>query len=87
MLRAQFAATIVNVPDYGYFRRHRAGSLTTDRATGLDAPVRLELIQQLKKRAIANSVAVRSGKLPDLHPLKTAGAIELNYITGSPLEI
>lgn len=87
LLRAQFAATIVNVPNYGYFRRHRAGSLTTDRATGLDAPVRLELIQQLKKRAIANSAAVREGKLPDLHPLKTAGAIELNYITGSPLEI
>jgi len=87
LLRAQFAAIIVNVPDYGYFRRHRAGSLTTDRATGLDAPVRLELIQQLKKRAIANSAAVREGKLPDLRPLKTAGAIELNYITGSPLEI
>ncbi|MEG4225462.1 glycosyltransferase family 2 protein [Microcoleus sp. N9_B2] len=86
LLRAQFAATIVNVPDCGYFRRHRAGSLTTDRATGLDSPVRLELIQQLKKRAIANSAAVRSGKLPDLRPLKTAGSIELHYITGSALE-
>ncbi|MEG4202724.1 glycosyltransferase family 2 protein [Microcoleus sp. Pol7_A1] len=86
LLRAQFAATIVNVPDFGYFRRHRAGSLTTDRATGLDSPVRLELIQQLKKRAIANSAAVRSGKLPDLRPLKTAGSIELHYITGSALE-
>ncbi|MEG4584543.1 glycosyltransferase family 2 protein [Microcoleus sp. MOSTC5] len=86
LLRAQFAATIVNVPDYGYFRRHRAGSLTTDRATGLDSPVRLELIQQLKKRAIANSAAVRSGKLPDLRPLETAGEIELNYIAGSALE-
>jgi hypothetical protein len=86
LLRAQFAATIVNVPDYGYFRRHRAGSLTTDRATGLDAPVRLELIQQLKKRAIANSAAVREGKLPDLRPLETAEEIELNYIAGSALE-
>ncbi|MEG4442097.1 glycosyltransferase family 2 protein [Microcoleus sp. AT9_B5] len=86
LLRAQFAATIVNVPDCGYFRRHRAGSLTTDRATGLDSPVRLELIQQLKTRAIANSAAVRSGKLPDLRPLETAGSIELNYITGSALE-
>jgi Glycosyl transferase family 2 len=87
LLRAQFAATIVNVPDYCYFRRYRAGSLTTDPATGLDSPVRLQLIQQLKKRAIANSAAVREGKLPDLRPLKTAGAIELNYITGSALEI
>ncbi|MEG3881896.1 glycosyltransferase family 2 protein [Microcoleus sp. herbarium7] len=86
LLRAQFAATIVNVPDFGYFRRHRAGSLTTDRATGLDSPVRLELIQQLKKRAIANSAAVRSSKLPDLRPLETAGEIELNYIAGSALE-
>jgi len=86
LLRAQFGATIVNVPDYGYFRRHRAGSLTTDRATGLDAPVRLELIQQLKKRAIANSAAVLEGKLPDLRPLETAGEIELNYIAGSALE-
>jgi glycosyltransferase involved in cell wall biosynthesis len=86
LLRAQFAAIIVNVPDYGYFRRHRAGSLTTDRATGLDAPVRLELIQQLKKRAIANSAAVQEGKLPDLRPLETAGEIELNYIAGSALE-
>ena len=85
LLRSQFAATIVNIPDYGYFRRHREGSLTTDRETGLDAPVRLELIQQLRKRAIANTSAVREGKLPDLRPLKTAGAIELNYITGSAL--
>jgi hypothetical protein len=87
LLRAQFAATIVNIPDYCYFRRHRTGSLTTDRQTGLNSPVRLELIQQLKTRAIANTAAVRSGKLPDLRPLKTAGAIELNYIIGSALEI
>jgi hypothetical protein len=48
--------------------------------------VRLELIQQLKKRAIANSAAVQEGKLPDLRPLETAGEIELNYIAGSALE-
>ena len=85
LLRSQFAATIVNIPDYAYFRRHRCNSLTTDRQTGLNSPVRLELIQQLKKKAIANTAQVRSGKLPDLHPLKTAEAIELNHITGFPL--
>ncbi|MGB3265259.1 MAG: glycosyltransferase family 2 protein [Microcoleus sp.] len=85
LLRSHFAAKIVNIPDFAYFRRHRDGSLTTDRQTGLDAPVRLELIQQLKSRAIANTAAVREGKLPDLRPLKTAQAIELNYITGSSL--
>ncbi|MBE9092791.1 glycosyltransferase family 2 protein [Tychonema sp. LEGE 07203] len=85
LLRSHFAAKIVNIPDFAYFRRHRDGSLTTDRQTGLNAPVRLELIQQLKSRAIANTAAVREGKLPDLRPLKTAEAIELNYITGSSL--
>ncbi|MEG3973485.1 glycosyltransferase family A protein [Microcoleus sp. herbarium8] len=85
LLRSHFAAKIVNIPDFAYFRRHREGSLTTDRQTGLDAPVRLELIQQLKSRAIANTAAVREGKLPDLRPLKTAEAIELNYITGASL--
>ncbi|MBE9186922.1 glycosyltransferase family 2 protein [Microcoleus sp. LEGE 07076] len=85
LLRSQFVAKIVNIPDYAYFRRHRDGSLTTDRQTGLNAPVRLELIQQLKSRAIANTAAVREGKLPDLRPLKTAEAIELNYITGASL--
>lgn len=85
LLRSQFAATIVNIPDYAYFRRHRCDSLTTDRQTGLNSPVRLELIQQLKKKAIANTAQVRSGKLPDLRPLNTAQAIELNHITGFPL--
>ncbi|WP_373538150.1 glycosyltransferase family 2 protein [Microcoleus sp.] len=85
LLRSHFAAKIVNIPDFAYFRRHREGSLTTDRQTGLDAPVRLELIQQLKSRAIANTAAVREGKLPDLRPFKTAQAIELNYITGASL--
>ncbi|MEG3843915.1 glycosyltransferase family 2 protein [Microcoleus sp. herbarium14] len=85
LLRSQFAAKIVNIPDYAYFRRHRCDSLTTDRQTGLNSPVRLELIQQLKKKAIANTAQVRSGKSPDLHPLKTAEAIELNHITGFPL--
>lgn len=85
LLRAALVTRIVNSPDYCYFRRKRANSLTTAPETGLDSPARIELLKTLKNRALANYVACREGQLPCLTPLVKAEPIELSYVTGSRL--
>ncbi len=80
LLRAALVARIVNVPDYCYFRRKRAGSLTTAPDTGLESPARAELLGSLKQRALANYAALRAGQPPCLEPLVTAKPIILSYI-------
>ncbi|KJH73375.1 glycosyltransferase family 2 protein [Aliterella atlantica] len=82
LLRARFAAKIVNIPDYCYFRSKRTGSLTTAIATGLDSPARLQLLKTLKNRALANNTLVKAGQNPCLVPLVKANPIELKYIAG-----
>jgi hypothetical protein len=87
LLRAVFAARVVNSGDYGYFRRKRPGSLTTDPVTGLDSMARQQLTQRCKARARANHAAMRSGQLPDLSPLSLAPAIELHHIAGPEVRL
>jgi glycosyltransferase involved in cell wall biosynthesis len=85
LLRAALVARIVNIPDYCYFRRKRVGSLTTAPDTGLDSPVRIELLKTLKNRALTNYTACRKGQLPCLEPLVKAEPIVLSHITGPQL--
>jgi hypothetical protein len=85
LLRAALVARIVNIPDYCYFRRKRVGSLTTAPDTGLDSPVRIELLKTLKNRALTNYTACREGQPPCLEPLVKAEPIVLSHITGPQL--
>lgn len=85
LLRAAYVARIVNVPSYCYFRRHRRGSLTTDPATGLDTPVRLQLQQLLRERGLSNASAVARGEPPALEPCASAAPARLTHILGPEL--
>lgn len=85
LLRAALVARIVNIPDYCYFRRKRAGSLTTAPDTGLDSPARIELLKTLKNRAFTNYTACREGQPPCLDPLVKAEPIVLSHVTGPQL--
>jgi glycosyltransferase involved in cell wall biosynthesis len=83
--RAGHAATLANVPHFCYFRRIRAGSLTTAASTGMASPERRELIARLHQRARDNTAKVKSGETPDLAPMSTAPPIELRYLSGPAL--
>lgn len=85
LLRAALIARVVNLPEYCYYRRKRAGSLTTAPATGLESPARTDLTSKLKNRALANSAAKKAGHPIDLHPLCTAKPIELLHLVGPHL--
>ncbi|MBD2465156.1 glycosyltransferase [Oscillatoria sp. FACHB-1407] len=85
LLRAVWVAKVVNLPSYSYFRRKRSHSLTTAPDTGLESSARQALLRQLKQQAIARQAAFASGEPPDLSPIATAPAIQLNHITGPPL--
>ncbi|MGK7924492.1 MAG: glycosyltransferase family 2 protein [Spirulina sp.] len=82
LLRSVFAAKIVNIPEFCYFRRKRPNSLTTASETGLDSPQRKALVKALKARARANQEKFRGGKQPDLAPLAIAKPIKLHYLAG-----
>ncbi|MBP0019023.1 MAG: glycosyltransferase family 2 protein [Cyanobacteria bacterium SBLK] len=82
LLRAVFAAKIVNIPEFCYFRRKRPHSLTTARETGLNSPQRKALLQVLKTRARENLAEFRAGMQLDLTPLAIAKPIELHYLAG-----
>jgi hypothetical protein len=85
LLRAILVARVVNLADYGYFRRKRPGSLTTDPTTGLESTARQILTQRCKARARANRAAFQQGQMPDLTPLAMAPAISLHHVSGPPL--
>ncbi len=85
LLRASIAAKVVNIPYYCYYRRKRQGSLTTAADTGLNSPLRQELIKVLKSRALANYAALQAKRSPCLTPLITASPIKLKYIAGFSL--
>jgi hypothetical protein len=86
LLRAAYVARIVNVPSYCYFRRHRRGSLTTDPATGLDTPVRLQLQHLLRERGLSNASAVARGESPALEPCASADPARLTHLLGPELK-
>lgn len=77
LLRAVFAARIVNVSSFCYFRRKRVNSLTTHPETGLDSPLRKQLLSTVKQRFYANLQDYESGKMPDLSPLSQVNHIQL----------
>lgn len=83
--RAAHAARVVNADHVGYFRRKRAGSLTTDPATGLGSPERRGVQEVLATRALYNADALARGKAPDLRPWRTAPPPDLHHLSGPPL--
>jgi glycosyltransferase involved in cell wall biosynthesis len=82
LLRARYAAKMVNVPFYCYFKRKRAGSLTMSPETGIRSPARTELVQKLIVRGTANAEAKANGRMPDLMPSPVAGPVQLIHVTG-----
>jgi glycosyltransferase involved in cell wall biosynthesis len=83
--RAAHVARIVNVPRYCYFRRKRAGSLTSAPDTGLQSPARAKLREALLERAMQNATAVARGESPVLEPYARAGPVQLTHILGPRL--
>jgi hypothetical protein len=86
-LRAHYAARIVNIGSFCYFRRRREGSLWTSPETGEHSAVRYEQDQLFMRRAKENSDRFAAGLPPDLSPLKRTGSVALDYVTGPPLRI
>ena len=85
LLRAALVGRILNVSDYGYFRQKRPNSLTTAPHTGLESPARKTLLQTLKQKACANSLAMHQQRPPDLTPLTQAPRVKLRHLVGAPL--
>ncbi|HEX5367533.1 MAG TPA: glycosyltransferase [Acidimicrobiales bacterium] len=84
--RAVHAGRVVNAPVLAYGRRRRAGSLTTDPATGLGSPSRLALHGRLHAAARARADAARRGGPVDLAPyLVAAEPPELAHVAGPAL--
>ena len=83
--RAMHVARGVNVPEFCYARRIRAGSLTTAASTGLQSPQRIVLMATLHARAKANAELVARGQTPVLEPLSVAPLVRLKHILGPPL--
>lgn len=84
LLRAVHRGRAVNVPEFCYFRRRRADSLTTAPATGLDSPSRLALLDAVKAKALRNLAAARGGEALDLEPLARSAPAELTHVSGPP---
>lgn len=83
--RAAQVATVVNADHFGYFRRKRAGSLTTAPGTGHQSPDRLAVQAALAARARGFAEARRRGRRPDLRPFRTAPLPALQHLAGPPL--
>lgn len=83
--RAMYVARGVNVPQFCYARRIRAGSLTTAAGTGMQSPQRIVLMATLHARARANAELVAQGRSPVLEPLSLAPPIRLTHVLGPPL--
>jgi glycosyltransferase involved in cell wall biosynthesis len=80
--RAGHAARVVNVPEHLYFRRHRAGALTTAPETGLESAARRQVHERLWNRAVENAERVAAGRAPDLRPLSQAEPLRLSHLHG-----
>ncbi len=83
--RAGYAARVVNVPDYLYFRRKRAGALTTSPETGLDSPARKQVQQLLWARARENAALCAAGRPLRLQPITMAAPVGLAHLRGPEL--
>jgi glycosyltransferase involved in cell wall biosynthesis len=85
--RAGHAARVINVPEHLYFRRQRAGALTTAPETGLDSPARRQVHEVLWNRALQNAERVAAGRAPDLRPLARAEPLRLRHLHGPSLNV
>jgi hypothetical protein len=85
LLRAHFHLKICNSPEFAYFRRKRFNSLTTSAATGLDSPVRREMLQQFKEQAYANYARINQGQSPFVNPVCRQKITEFKWICGQKL--
>lgn len=85
--RAGHAARVVNADHFGYFRRKRAGSLTTAADTALQSPQRRQVQAVLAERARANAEAAARGEAPDLRPWKVAPPPVLRCLAGPDLRL
>jgi glycosyltransferase involved in cell wall biosynthesis len=83
--RAAYAARVVNVPQYLYFRRKRPGALTTSLDTGFGSPARNRIHELLRRRAEDNAAAVGRGLGPELAPFMTAPPVKLVHLLGPAL--
>lgn len=84
--RAVHATPVRNAPIYGYHRRKRAGSLTTDRDTGLTSPARLALHAELHDAARARARSAAEGRPADLTPHACLDApLVLDHLAGPPM--
>lgn len=83
--RAGHTARIVNADHFGYFRRKRAGSLTTAPDTALNSPWRRQVQAELAARARANAETAAAGRAPDLAPWRVADGARLHHVTGPRL--
>ena len=80
--RAAQAARVVNAPAYLYFRRIRAGSLTTAPRTRLGSAERTRVHEILGARAIANARLRALGQVPALAPYAVAPPVALAHLAG-----
>jgi glycosyltransferase involved in cell wall biosynthesis len=83
LARAVHATRVVNAPAFAYWRRKRAGSLTTEAATGLMSPARLALHDELRATARARHAAAAAERDVDLSPLSVRDEpVVLTHLAG-----
>ncbi len=82
LYRAATLGRVVNIPAFGYFRRHRDHSLTTGPSSGLGSPARLELQAQLKEMYRENKQRRLKGLPPRSEPLRKAPPVALDHVYG-----
>lgn len=85
LYRAAHATRAVNIDRYAYFRRARAGSLTSAPETGLGSAARLYVNERVTGRALDNAALVSRGMDPDLTPLGSVADVAFEHVTGPPL--
>jgi glycosyltransferase involved in cell wall biosynthesis len=80
--RATHAGWLVNVSEFCYFRRKRAGALTSSSETGFQSSARRETEEIIRERAVRNAAKSARNELPDLRPYKMMPPVELTHISG-----
>jgi glycosyltransferase involved in cell wall biosynthesis len=84
--RAHHEGRVANAPAYLYYRRKRAGSLTTATGSGLQSPARLALQIRLHAAARSRHVDAATGRPLDLRPhASIAQSPRLTHVCGPSL--
>ena len=85
LFRAIFATPVRNVARFSYFKREHQDALTAGAETGLNSPMRSELLQAIKQRAEQNRTREAGAEAPILEPISRAAALPLSHVTGPKL--